>query len=528
MLRLLAIFMIMSAFLLQPLSAKETLKVGVYNNGPKLFLTQNNKPQGFFIDLIDAIAKDANWNIQYVPCEWVECLRKVQYGEIDIMPDVAYSKERAEIYTFCDEVILPSWSMIYAKKGSITLLSLLDIHTKRLAVVKNSIQYEFLKEQARLFDIKPLFVEANSYQQTFEFVRDNKAELAVVNNFFGDFHEKAFGVQPTNISLDPIILKFAFPKTSPSYVKENIDRLMREYKQDKNSPYYQAREKWLDNKNQELLPAWLYWALGTICIVIIVLLCFIAFFKYLLNLKIKELKKNEKFLIAQSRSAAMGEMISMIAHQWKQPLAILSMISNNIKADIALGTFNVQSANSYHEQLSNQIFYLSHTIDDFKNYFKPNKEKQLVTDLSKIIDNSLNLLGKTLENNEIVLIKEYGNVKNISIYANELMQVIINLLKNANEAFAQSTESVKYIKIKTYIKKNSVYIEIEDNAGGIKEEILSKIFDPYFTTKDEFNGTGLGLYMSKSIIENHFGGKILVTCKENKSLFTIIFPLNAH
>ena len=147
MIRLVSILLIIPFFFI-PLNAREPLKVGVYNNGPKLFLTQQNKPQGFYIDLIDAIAQDAQWDIEYIPCEWSECLKKVEHGELDIMPDVAYSKQRAEIFSFNDEVILPSWSMIYAKKGSSTILSLLDIHSKRLAVVENSIQYTFLKEQA--------------------------------------------------------------------------------------------------------------------------------------------------------------------------------------------------------------------------------------------------------------------------------------------------------------------------------------------------------------------------------------------
>ena len=133
-------------------------------------------------------------------------------------------------------------------------------------------------------------------------------------------------------------------------------------------------------------------------------------------------------------------------------------------------------------------------------------------------------MSKALERHHIAVVKEYSNVENLYIYANELMQVIINLMKNSKDAFADKDEIEKYIKIKTFQKDDSVYIEVEDNAGGIEEAILTKIFEPYFSTKDECNGTGLGLYMSKSIIENHFGGTISVTCVENRSIFTIKFP----
>lgn len=504
-----------------PAHATKTFNVGVYNNSPKVFMSDNDEPSGFFIDLINSIAEEEKWSLNFVPCDWKECLSKLESGEIDIMPDVAHTKEREKWFDFGHEVALSSWSMIYAHKGN-AIFSILDLHHKKVAVLKNSVQFIYLKEQASLFGIQPRFIETENFNDALGLLEAHKVDAAVINNFY-DASKHA--IEQTTVFLNPVILKYAFPKTLDPTIKITIDNYLKHYKHDTNSPFYSAKKKWLEVAPKNNFPIWLKWGFLITGILVITLLSLVAFFKYLLGLKIKELKTNQKILIAQSRSAAMGEMISMIAHQWKQPLSILSMIANNLKADVELGILDTKTAQEYHQQLSTQIFYLSHTIDDFRNFFKTNNKKELVFDLSQIVENSLNLMEKSLENTQIHIIKEYDSIQNILIYSNELTQVIINLLKNSKEAFGENHNLKNYIHIRIYRQENNAFIEIEDNAGGIKAEILEKIFDPYFTTKEEFNGTGLGLYMSKAIIENHFKGTLSVTCKDKISLFTIKFPI---
>lgn len=504
-----------------PLYATQTLNVGIYNNAPKIFINEGDKPAGFFVDLLSSIAEEEKWNLNFVPCEWEACLAKLELGEIDIMPDMAQTKEREKRFDFGQEVVLSSWSMVYGHKSN-AIFSILDLHHKRVAVLKDSVQHAHLEEQASLFDIRPYFIETKNFNDSIELLEAYKVDVAIINNFYDTSNH---AIEQTNVFLNPVILKFAFSKTLDNSIKNTIDNRLKEYKQNSSSPFYSAKKKWLEIHPKNSFPIWLKWGFLIVGILVALLLGLVAFFKYLLGLKIKELKTNEKILIAQSRSAAMGEMISMIAHQWKQPLSILSMIANNLKADVELGLLDTKTVQDYHQQLSNQIFYLSHTIDDFRNFFKTNKEKQFVADLSQVAENALNLMGKSLENNQIRVIKEFDSIKNLLIYANELVQVLINLLKNSKEAFGENHSPKNYILIRIYRQENDAFIEVEDNAGGIKAEILEKIFDPYFTTKEEFNGTGLGLYMSKSIVENHFNGTLSVTCKDKMSLFTIKFPI---
>ena len=220
---------------------------------------------------------------------------------------------------------------------------------------------------------------------------------------------------------------------------------------------------------------------------------------------IAEVEKKNNIIVAQSRHVAMGEMISMIAHQWRQPLSIISMSVNNVKLDIDLDDFNKDELKDCTNEISSQIDYLTHTIDDFSNFFKPNKDINEVT-FSQLIDNSLRIIGKAIENNQIELSVEVNTQDSISTYSNELVQVLINILNNAKEACVENRSNNRKIRIVCEEFEDMYQIRIHDNAGGIPQEISSKIYDPYFSTKKQKNGTGLGLYMSKTIVEDHLNG----------------------
>lgn len=220
-----------------------------------------------------------------------------------------------------------------------------------------------------------------------------------------------------------------------------------------------------------------------------------------------QLEEQNKFIISQSRFAAMGEMIGMIAHQWRQPITVIGMDANNMIMDIELGEFNENSAKEYCNGIVDQVQHLSKTIDDFRNYFKPDKERHKVT-IPDILEQTYSIIKNSLVNNNIELKKSYKSESKVDIYPRELMQVFVNIIHNAKDSLLLNHIDNALIEIKVYENKSYVTIDIYDNGGGIDEKVLPKIFDPYFSTKDEKNGTGLGLYMCKMIIENHLHGTI--------------------
>jgi len=243
----------------------------------------------------------------------------------------------------------------------------------------------------------------------------------------------------------------------------------------------------------------------------------------------EEIKKNvlkDEYLRVQSRMAQMGEMLSMIAHQWRQPLSAISAISIDLQMQIELDTFDLaneikdNSCQIYFtkelKEIDQLIKNLTSIIDDFRNFYNPNKKVSL-TKLEEVSTKSLNIIKASIENDNIKIIEEYNSIEEIEFYNNELMQVILNILKNSQDNFKSKNIKNPYIKIVTQGRK----ILICDNGGGIEEDIIEKIFDPYFSTKDEKNGTGLGLYMSKTIVQEHHKGKLFAKNTDDGVCFVI-------
>ncbi len=222
----------------------------------------------------------------------------------------------------------------------------------------------------------------------------------------------------------------------------------------------------------------------------------------------KERMQQQELYVQQARLASMGEMIGNIAHQWRQPLNALGLILQKIDFLHSRGKLDSTNIKENINKSKALIQGMSSTIDDFRDFFNPRKEKE-VFDVQEAIEKAFSIVEPVLLSTNIEYrLKNDTNGSSVMGYKNELSQVIVNLLNNALEAFNEKDVAAPVIMV--HIKKSDEHISIEvsDNAGGIPEEVLSKIFNPYFSTKSEKNGTGLGLYMSKTIIEEHMKGKL--------------------
>lgn len=238
----------------------------------------------------------------------------------------------------------------------------------------------------------------------------------------------------------------------------------------------------------------------------------------------QEIREQQAILSQQSRLAALGEMIGNIAHQWRQPINSLGLIIQDLKEAYQFGELNQSYVETISSKAMEQIHYMSSTIDDFRNFFNPDKDKKMFS-LNKSIENTKNILKQGIRNSSIEC--EISVPKDIFIYGyqNEFSQVIFNLLSNARDALMSNKPQAPRIKIQVRDKKNSAEISVSDNGGGIPPDILPSIFDPYFTTKQEGKGTGIGLYMAKKIIENHMDGLLLVRNTKDGVCFTIVLPI---
>ena len=236
----------------------------------------------------------------------------------------------------------------------------------------------------------------------------------------------------------------------------------------------------------------------------------------------KELENQQSILVEQSKSAAMGEMISMIAHQWRQPLQAVSILTQKLPLTKSMeGQISDELLEQVVEDIRVQLNYMSKTIDDFRDFFLPNKPKEEVS-VEKVLNKAIDFLTFMFKADCIKINIEVKTTKKIETHINELIQVFINLLKNARDVLIDKNINEKKINITIYEEINEIIIEVEDNAGGVPEEIIGKIFDPYFSTKKDKNGTGLGLYMAKTIIETHSKGKLSVKNSKIGAVFKII------
>lgn len=239
---------------------------------------------------------------------------------------------------------------------------------------------------------------------------------------------------------------------------------------------------------------------------------------------LEEIRNTQELMIAQSRHAAMGEMIGMIAHQWRQPLSTIAMSINNILLDIELDELSPDQFKKAGEDVLSLVNDLSQTIGLFCNFFRPNQEKES-TRIIDIIKEAETMIGASLENHAIVLDITNESESIINLYSRELLQVFMSILNNAKEALVTNQREKGIIGIHIFDSNGYVTTRLCNNGGNIPADVISHIFDPYFSTKDEKSGTGLGLYISKTIVEKHLNGIIDVENKENGVCFIIKLPL---
>ncbi|MEA3383364.1 MAG: hybrid sensor histidine kinase/response regulator [Campylobacterota bacterium] len=249
--------------------------------------------------------------------------------------------------------------------------------------------------------------------------------------------------------------------------------------------------------------------------------------------EVEKNKINQKMLLEQSKMASMGEMLESIAHQWRQPLSVITTAASGIKMQKEYGLLSDEEFEVAVASIINAAMHLSTTIDDFRDFFKADKPNEMFK-VSEAYKRARDLLSSKFKNREIETIE---NIDDVEIYGmvNEFVQVFMNILNNAKDALEEIENQQRLIFLEIKKDENRIVIKIKDNAGGIKEDIIGKIFDSHFTTKKNKDGTGIGLYMTQQIIQEHLKGKLEVrnesytyeNTKYNGALFEITIPLSS-
>ncbi len=241
------------------------------------------------------------------------------------------------------------------------------------------------------------------------------------------------------------------------------------------------------------------------------------------NTQVEALRKQDQILMHQAKLASMGEMLDAVAHQWLQPLNVISSNVELLQMDFQEGKIDKKALQEFFSTFEHQTMYLQDTLHEFRAFFRPNENIKYES-ISDIINNALLLSKDELTSNQIEIVLDIKNDPKIKIATNGLKHVILNLLSNSRDAFVEHNIKERIIKISTLSEEEDLLLCVEDNAGGIEEKILEHIFEAHYTTKGEGKGTGIGLYMTKIIIEK-LNADIEVNNSENGVKFSIKLPI---
>ena len=253
------------------------------------------------------------------------------------------------------------------------------------------------------------------------------------------------------------------------------------------------------------------------------------------HLLLEEKAQQEAMLIQQSKMAMVGEMISNIAHQWRQPLNVVSLLTANLKDAYEFNELDAHVMEEFSQQLSEQVQFMSHTIDDFRNFFQPIQQKEHFCPMI-VIKDTMNMVSPQFKAADIhcdiacECFRFDVNKQHCSsfyVYKNALSQTVLNILNNAKDAIIENTIPKGKITISQLTDAHSVQLSFCDNGGGIPPHILPNIFAPYFTTKGSKTGTGIGLYMSKMLVEKHLNGTIEAFNTTDGACFSIRIPVSS-
>jgi signal transduction histidine kinase/ABC-type nitrate/sulfonate/bicarbonate transport system substrate-binding protein len=235
-----------------------------------------------------------------------------------------------------------------------------------------------------------------------------------------------------------------------------------------------------------------------------------------------QIKLQDEFIQQQSKLVQMGELLSMIAHQWRQPLTAISVASENLKLKAMLNSIDYDTIETTTNDINKYTSYLSNTINDFRSFYKTDKKIEK-TSLNEMAEKSLNIIEDTISFKNIKIIRNLNSISPINTCMNEVTQVLLAFLQNAEEVLLNRQIENPYIKINTFEDEFFLYLQVIDNGGGIDKNVINKIFEPYFSTKDEKNGRGLGLYFAKTIIENNCNALLIAENNQNEAVFSIRF-----
>jgi len=530
------------------------LKVGTYENPPKIYTNESGEVSGFWADLTRYLASQENWKIEWFHGSWQECLDRLEKNEIDMMVDVAYNEERAQRFEFQDKTILLSWEVLYVHQSS-SFQSLFDLEGKKVAGLRGSINLlepggiEYLTDK---FNINCKFIEKDNYKETFQELDEQNVYAVVTNHYFGNRHEQSYDIKRTPLVFQPVKLHYAFPKNSKiaNHLIKTIDNRINKLKKNDNSLYYDFIDKNLGTREKiTVFPRWLIVMLAAIFVMAVFFLIFVFILRHKVKQQTKKLRQNlekreqaeeelkkykkhleemvkertrkleqaQRQLIERQRLATLGEFAGSLSHEIRNPLAVIDS-----------SVVNLQLQDYRDEHLSKHLNRIREAVKESEG---------VINSLRRLIQNRQPALRELEINNIIRNMEDISEIPanvnlNLNLSEHEIfikgdeIQLKIcfdNLIRNALDALE---DGGRIEIISEVINGGNCKITVKDTGKGIKPEEFDKIFEPLYSTKAF--GIGFGLSLVKQIVESHKGEINIKSEPEMGTEVTIIFPVTAR
>jgi signal transduction histidine kinase len=536
------ILLIFSYLGVSPASADDrVVTVGIYENAPKVFTSKSGQPEGIFMDIIADIAKKEGWKLRYVPGTWAEGLDRLAKGEIDLMPDMAFTVDREKMFSFHKVPVLSSWSQVYARKGS-GIQSILDLSGKRIVVLKDSFQQEVFVRLTKSFKVNITLIPEPDFKTVFEMVVMGKADAAISNRLYGELHAKKIGLEGTAIIFDPRDFFFAATRGDPKHLLEAIDTHLAALKKDPQSVYYQSLRKWTSEDVKLNLPEWLPILAVIVGVILLTSLLGSVVLKYQVNLRTRELQQINQEMeqrivrrtaelataveAAQAADRIKSAFLATMSHELRTPLNSIIGFTGIMLQGLA-GPLNPeqQKQMTMVQKSSRHLLALINDVLDISKIEAGQLDIALTSfDLSASIEKMVRLVSPLADQKGIHLQVDIApDVGMITTDQRRLEQVILNLLSNA----VKFTEK-GHVSVVCRAENDHYFLSLADTGIGMQPEEIIKIFQPFHQIDTglarKHDGTGLGLSICKKIIDI-MGGYIGVESQWGQgSTFTVHIP----
>lgn len=488
--------------------APSLIRVGIYHNPPKVFINEQGKADGIFIDILDCILKDENLQVKYVPGRWEELTEMLSRGKIDVLPDVAFSKERDSLFTFNSLPVLNSWLEAYTRKDN-RIYTLAGLENKKIGVLNGSVQEDFfrgyIKENLDLnYEIKAY----PGYPQSVRALKSGEIEVLIASRFFyfSKFSEKM--ISPTGIIFRPSELYFAFPKQVNPVLTEIFDRKLAQLKNDPHSEYYGILHSWFDPVLRTGIPPYVLWLLVTIIILLLIIIAFTLLLRYQVKLKTRALWQKNRQLTLAKEKAEENERLKTIflqnmSHEIRTPMNGIIGFLNLLKEP----DLDSDSRQKYIDIVNKSGKRLLATINNIIEISKIDSRQIAVhyseVDIFEVTDFYFHFFHQQAEEKKLQLKLSVNLGEEDSPVITDkfiLDNILTNLLNNAIKFTTKG-----FIEFGVYREEEMLVFYVKDTGVGIPEERQEAIFERFVQANLNITrpheGSGLGLAIVKAYVE---------------------------